>query len=358
MINLISFFNLLKSYTVIKIFIGSVLLGIISGILGIFFNLKKKSLIGDAISHTVLPGIALSYICFRSTSEWVIWLGAFGSSIISLFLIEIIKKYSKIKSDTILSLILASFFGLGNVLIAYAQKETEDSSIAVLEKFILGQIALISTENVIIIAIITFISLFVIILLWKEFKIFTFDEVFAQSIGFSNTIIKVILNTLLIGLVIISLKITGIILTSAFLIMPGVIARHISDKLLTNIIIVSIIAFLSNFIGIIINLHVVENMPTGPIIIVINAIFIFFTCLLAPKHGILRKHFKQKKYQNKIKKFKKLIHFYNNIKCDETTEIDSFLFQEKYLYKKENKIIITAKGIQLVENLINGKIES
>lgn len=355
MIDFESFFNLLNTYTVIKIFIGSVLLGIISGILGIFINLKKKSLIGDMLSHTVLPGIAFSYIYFRSTSEWVIWLGAFGSSIISLFLIEIIKKYSKIKSDTILSLILASFFGLGNILIAYAQKDTEDCSIAVLEKFILGQIALISAENVITIAIITFISLFVIILLWKEFKIFTFDEVFAQSIGFNNAIIKVILNTLLIGLIIISLKITGIILTSAFLIMPGVIARHISDKLLTNIIIVSIIAFLSNFIGIIINLHV-ENMPTGPIIIVINAIFIFFTCLLAPKHGILRKYFKQKTYQNKIKKFKKLIHFYNNIKYDEATEIDSFLFQKKYLYKKENKIIITPKGIQLVENLINGKI--
>ncbi|WP_284928240.1 metal ABC transporter permease [Candidatus Phytoplasma sp. AldY-WA1] len=350
-----SFFSLLNTYTTFKIFIGSFLLGITSGILGIFINLKKKSLIGDTISHTVLPGIALSYIYFRETSEWVIWIGAFGASLVSLFLMEVIKRYSKIKSDTILSLILASFFGLGNVLIAYAQKGTNDCSIAVLEKFILGQIALISQAHVIMVGIITCLTILTIIFLWKELKIFTFDESFSQIIGFNNIILKLILNTLLIGLIIISLKITGIILTSAFLIMPGVIARYISDRLLTNIIIVSIISFLSSFIGIIISLNIL-NMPTGPIIIVVNTLFILLTCLFSPKYGILKKFWKQKKYQNKIKKFRKLIHFYHNEEYDEFQKKDFFLFEEKYLTQESRKIKITTKGINLVENLINGEI--
>ncbi|WAN63687.1 metal ABC transporter permease 2/2 [Candidatus Phytoplasma rubi] len=268
---------------------------------------------------------------------------------------EVIKRYSKIKSDTILSLILASFFGLGNVLIAYAQKGTNDCSIAVLEKFILGQIALISQTHVIMVSIITFLTILTIVFLWKELKIFTFDESFSQIIGFNNIILKLILNTLLIGLVIISLKITGIILTSAFLIMPGIIARYISDKLLTNIIIVSIISFLSSFIGIIISLNIL-NMPTGPIIIVVNTLFILLTCLFSPKYGVLKKFWKQKKYQNKIKKFKKLIHFYHKEEYDEFQKKDFFLFDEKYLTKKSKEIKITPKGINLVENLINGEI--
>ncbi|WP_323847597.1 MAG: metal ABC transporter permease [Phytoplasma sp.] len=356
MLNLESFFNTLNTYTTLKIFIGSFLLSITSGILGIFINFKKKTLIGDVLSHSVLPGIALAYIFFQSTNEWVIWIGAFGASIISLFLIEIMKRYSTIKSDTVLSLILASFFGLGNVLIAYAQKNTQDCSIAILEKFILGQIALMSEYHVVTISIITFLTLTTIFLLWKEFKVFAFDELFAKSMGFNNIILTVILNTLLIGLIIISLRITGIILTSAFLIMPGIIARHISNKLLTNIIIVSLISFLSSYIGITINLQI-DNMPTGPIIIIVNTIFIFLTCLFAPRYGVFKKFLKQKKYQRKIKKFKQLIHFYHNNKAHEMQSLESFLFEEKYLCQNtKNKIRITPKGSDLVKNLINGEI--
>ncbi|WP_341266808.1 metal ABC transporter permease [Candidatus Phytoplasma fraxini] len=335
-------------------FIGSFLLGITSGILGIFINLKKKILIGDVLSHTVLPGIAIAYIIANSTSEWVIWLGAFGSAIVSLSLIEIIKRYSKIKFDTILSLMIASFFGLGNVLIAYAQKGSEDCSIAVLEKFILGQIALISETHVIIIGVLTFITILTICVLWKEFKIFTFDEQLSQSLGFNNIILTLIMNALLIGLVIISLKITGVILTSAFLIMPGIIARHLSDKLLVNIILVSFISFLSSFIGINMSLYI-EQMPTGPIIIVISTCFILLTCLFARTNGIFKKFLKQKQYQRKIKKFKQLIHFYHNNKSQDIVEIESFLLEEKYLHKESGKILVTGKGIKLVENLIKGE---
>ncbi|KND62678.1 metal ABC transporter permease [Candidatus Phytoplasma phoenicium] len=355
MIDINSIFGLLATSTSFKICLGAFLLSMTSGILGIFISLKNKALLGDMLSHAVLPGIACSYIWFRTTNEWVIWLGAIGASIISLSLMELIKRYSKIKTDTILSLIMASFFGLGNVLIAYAQKVATDSSIAILEKFLLGQIALISEEHVKIISMITLLTFLTITFLWKEFKIFTFDEFFAKSMGFNNILISFILNSLLIGLIIISLKITGIIVTSALLIMPGVIARYLSDKLSTNIFIVTVIAFLSSFISIIISLHI-DNMPTGPIIVIINTIFILLTYLFAPKYGILKRFFKQKKYKQQIKKFRQLIHFYHHNTYYEIPKLESFLFKEQYLYKTPHQIIITAKGIQLVENLINGRI--
>lgn len=350
-----SIFGLFTTLTSLKILLGAFLLSMTSGIVGLFIILKNKALLGDMLSHAVLPGIAFAYIFIRSTNECVIWVGSIGASIVSLILMETIKRYSKLKSDTIISLIIASFFGLGNVLISYAQKGSEDSSIAVLEKFILGQIALISKGHVKIIIFITILTLFMIAFLWKEFKIFTFDEFFAKSMGFNNILIAFILNSLLIGIIIISLKLTGIIITSALLIMPGVIARYLSDKLLINVFIVSIIAFFSSFIGVLVSLSI-DNIPTGPVLVVINVIFILLTYLFAPKYGILKIFLKQKRYKQKIKKFRQLIHFYHHNTYHEIEKLEPFLFQEKYLYKTPNKIIITSKGIELVENLIKGKI--
>ncbi|WP_308705375.1 metal ABC transporter permease [Candidatus Phytoplasma meliae] len=340
----------------LKIFLGISLLGFAAGILGVFVILKQKALLGDAVSHTVLPGIAISYLFFHKTAIWVIWLGSFGAALVSLFLMEIMKRYSKIKIDTILSLLLSSFFGLGNVLIAYAQKGSQDSSIAVLEKFIFGQVALISKDDLIYIAIASLIVLVVVFCLWKELKIFIFDEVFAKSMGFNNIFISVIFNTLLIGVIVISLKITGIILTSAFLIMPGVIARQMSDKLLINLMIASCIMVFSGLFGVLVS-TLNANVPTGPAVIVTTAILLFIVFLFSPKYGVLPRKFKNYCYQKKIRKFKQLIHFYKHLTYFNVLEIDAFLFEEKYLSKQQEQVIITAKGIHLVENLIDGRFK-
>ncbi|AGL90191.1 metal ABC transporter permease [Candidatus Phytoplasma australiense] len=293
--------EILTKYSTLKIFLGVVLLGFAAGILGNFVILKQKALLGDFISHTVLPGIALAYLFFRKTDIWVIWIGSFGASIISLFLMEIIKRYSKIKLDTVLSLVLSSFFGLGNVLLAYAQKGNEDSSIAVLEKFVLGQAALMEQKDVIFIALGSLIVLIVVFLLWKELKLFVFDEIFAQSIGFNNVLITCIFNALLIGVIVISLKITGIILTSAFFIMPSIISRQISDKLSVNVILSSVIMVFSGFVGIVVS-TLNDNVPTGPTIIIVTGIVLFLVLLLAPKYGFIsRKIFNSKK--EKVFKF-------------------------------------------------------
>ncbi|WP_252861657.1 metal ABC transporter permease [New Jersey aster yellows phytoplasma] len=204
------------NYTVVKVLLAASFLGFTSGILGVFIILKKQALIGDALSHTTLPGIALVYLFARSTDIWVLWLGAILASFVTLLLMELIKKYSKIKSDTALSLVLASFFGFGNVLIAIAQNTCEDNKIATLEKFILGQIALLTELDMISTGIMALITLVVVVGLWKEFKIYIFDDNFAQSVGFNIKIMTFILNLLLIGVVVTSLKIIGIILTSAF----------------------------------------------------------------------------------------------------------------------------------------------
>ncbi|WP_457916004.1 metal ABC transporter permease [Candidatus Phytoplasma sacchari] len=345
----------LFNYTFLKVLLGIYFLGCSASILGVFVILKKQSLVGDAISHTVLPGITLVYIWFKNTDEWVLWIGSFIGAFVSLFLMEIIKKYSKIKIDAILSLVLSSFFGLGNVLICFVQNKMSDNKIAVLEKFILGQVALISFKSVLYIGIVTIIVSISVFLLWKELKIFIFDEMFAKSVGFDTNIISFILNILLIGIVVSSLKLIGIILTSAFLIIPGIIARQFSDHLNINIFISVCVTFLTGLIGAIISSQI-KHMPTGPIIIVIMFIFFIFSIMISPKYGIIKNYLKKKKYSKQIMKFQKLINFYYDKKKINIKEIDPFLFQYKYLIFFEDQIIITEKGIKKIENLINGYI--
>ncbi|QTX02580.1 ABC-type Mn/Zn transport system permease protein [Candidatus Phytoplasma luffae] len=337
-----------------QIFISCFLLGIAAGITGLFMVLQKKDLLGDTLAHTTLPGIATSYILFRQNKLWVIWLGAIFSSLLTLFLIEIIKKYSKIKLDAILSFVMISFFGLGNVLMSYILSNNEDSSIANLEKTILGQAALMNSNDHLIVKIITFLTIFTIIIFYKELKMFTFDSLFSQSIGFNNVFIIFIFNILLIGVIIISLKVTGIILTSALLILPGVISRQISDQLFNNIIIICFISFFVNLSGVIISI-LIKNIPTGPVITVITTFLVFLVFLFGPKQGIVKKYFQQMKYKKKIRKFRQLIHFYNTKKYYSIDKIDFFLFKKGYLYMECDKILMSQKGSELVENLINGK---
>ncbi|KAB8121823.1 MAG: ABC-type Mn/Zn transport system permease component [Candidatus Phytoplasma cynodontis] len=345
----------LFNYTFLKVLLGIYFLGCGASLLGIFIILKKQSLVGDAVSHTVLPGIALIYIWVKDTNEFVLWIGSILGAFVSLFIMEIIKKYSKIKIDTILSLVLSSFFGLGNVLICFIQNRMPDNKIAVLEKFILGQSALISFKSVVYTGIITIIILISVLLLWKEFKIFIFDELFAKSIGFRTNIISFILNILLISIVVSSLKLIGIILTSAFLIIPGIIARQFSDHLNVNIYISIFITLLTSFIGAIIS-NEIKHMPTGPIIIVIMFLFFLFSIILAPKYGILKNYLIKRKYQKEIIKFKRLIYFYHKNQNFNIQKKDLFLFEQKYLIFSKNKILITKKGLKIIEKLINGDV--
>ncbi|WCA22409.1 metal ABC transporter permease [Candidatus Phytoplasma oryzae] len=345
----------LLNYTFLKVLLGIYFLGFGASVLGVFIVLKKQSLVGDAISHTVLPGISLVYIWVRNTSEWVLWIGSFLGAFISLTLMEIIKKYSKIKMDTILSLVLSSFFGLGNILICFIQNKMTDNKIAVLEKFILGQAALISLKNVFYIGVMTSIILVLVLLLWKELKIFIFDEIFAQSIGFNTNLIRFILNFLLIGIIISSLKLIGIILTSAFLIVPSIISRQFSDHLNINIWVSIFIILLTGFIGTFIS-NKIPHMPTGPVIIVIMFFVFLFSILLSPKYGIFQSYSKRLKYRRKIIKFQKLIHFYyeNNGNFD-IKKKDKFLFEKKYLILKKNKVFMTKKGLKTIKNLFNNR---
>src|SRR5690554_2749727 len=172
-------------YTLRTITLGTAVLGSISGMLGSFAVLRKESLLGDAISHAALPGIALAFIITGAKDSGVLLLGALVSGLIGTYWIRGITSKTHLKSDTALGLILSTFFGFGMLLLTFIQKQPNTNQ-AGLDKYLFGQAATLVESDVRLMVIVTGISLFFLLLFWQEFNILLFDADYAKTLGFNT----------------------------------------------------------------------------------------------------------------------------------------------------------------------------
>ncbi|MCT4598166.1 MAG: metal ABC transporter permease [Vallitalea sp.] len=284
-------------YTLQIVSLGSALLGIISGVVGSFAVLKKQSLLGDAVSHAALPGIALAFILSGSKNTLILLIGALLTGLLATWIVGLINKHSRIKFDSALALILSVFFGMGLTLLTYIQK-IPNANQAGLETFIFGQASTLLKRDVKIIFIVGIVIIALIVIFWKELKILSFDNDFARSIGFSTKILDFLLASLIVTTIIIGLQTVGVILMSAMLVAPGVAARQWTNKLSIMVVLASIFGALSGILGTILSSSI-ENMPTGPSIVLVISIIVFVSIFFAPNRGLLWK--KIKEYNNRKK---------------------------------------------------------
>lgn len=338
------------NYTIIIITLGTMLLGLVNGVLGVFMTLKKQALVGDALSHATLPGVVLAFIFTQSKSMIVLLLGAAISAVAAMFILELIKRQSKIKYDAGLALILSGFFGFGQILLLVVQTSGSAAS-AGLNNFIFGQAATMLISDIEFIAIISLVVLFVIILLWKEFKLFIFNNEFYQSLGYSNRITTIIFNTLIVIVVTISIRTVGVILMSALLIAPAVAARQLSKKLVYNTLLAGLFGLVSGASGAIISSQV-TNLATGPVIVVILCTIVLIALLFAPKRGVINKLIIDKIHQIQIRKYHNLIHAYQENGLLESSEDISGLLEKGYIEEKSNSYYLTDVGNKKVESII------
>lgn len=300
---------ILTDYTLQIVSLGSALLGVISGVLGSFAVIRKESLLGDAVSHSALPGIALAFIITQTKNTEILLLGALISGLLSTFIIMGISKYSKIKFDSALALILSVFFGGGLVLLTYIQK-IPNANQAGLEKFIFGQASTLLLRDVKIIAILGLVLLFLVLLFWKEFKIVSFDIDFAESIGFDTKKITALLFAMIVTSIIIGLQTVGVILMSAMLIAPGVAARQWTDKLSVMTFLSAIFGAISGIVGTIIS-STVSKLPTGPTIVIVVSIIVLISLTLAPNRGLVWSALRQRKNKKNISADQTLANLYH-----------------------------------------------
>lgn len=289
--------TLLRDYTFQTVALGSALLGVVSGVLGSFAVLRKQSLLGDGVSHAALPGVVLAFLLTGNKNTEVLLLGALLTGLLATFLIVTVVKHSRIKFDSALALVMSVFFGLGMVLLTYSQK-VPNANQAGLKRFIYGQASTLLKRDVILMAACGAVLLTLVVLFWKEFKLFAFDPEFARTLGFQTGRLNLLLSFLVVVTIIIGLQTVGVVLMSAMLITPAVAARQWSDRLCVMVGLASAFGAVSGVAGTLLS-SAVPGLPTGPVIVVCITMIAIVSLLFAPGRGILHRMYQR--HRNRVR---------------------------------------------------------
>lgn len=279
--------DILTGYSFLIVGAGTFLLASIAGAVGCITVLKGQSLIGDAIGHSAFPGIILSFMLFMQRDPVLLTLGAAVSGTTAFMLIQTIKENSKLELDAILAVILSSFFGVGMVLKSYIQGNSSYKSVAQsgLSSYIFGQAAYIMKDDVKLIVCLGIPTLILLILFYKEIKLFLFDEIYARTIGIKTVLLYGIILIMTMGIIAAGLKLVGAILISSLLIIPAITAMQWSEKFSRVLVIAGAVGGISALIGTYLS-TVYDGMSTGATIILVMGSFAIISLVIGP-HGMI-----------------------------------------------------------------------
>lgn len=279
--------DILTSYSFLIVAIGTVILSAAAGIVGSISVIKGQSLIGDAIGHATFPGVVLAFMLFNVMEASVLVIGAVLFGIIAFQLIHVITDFSKITLDSALALVLSGFFGLGMALKSYVQGNPNFSGTQGIDDFIFGQAAYMLKSDVYLIIAASVISLVLFFFYYQQLRIYTFDPIYARTVGISIRFMNVLVLAVTIMLIAVGLKAVGAVLIVNILIAPAVTGTLWSNKFMTVLIIAAVSGGMSAFIGTYIS-TALTGIATGPAIILALSICVIFSMLFAPK-GIFAK---------------------------------------------------------------------
>ena len=279
----------LLNYSFITAAVGSVLIGLVSGILGVFAILRKQSLLGDVISHTSFFGITAVFLLVGMSggnprSLLPLLIGAVLSGVLSMMVVNNVNKYSRIGKDTGMAMVLSVFFGIGAVLMRVVQDLRIPGS-AGLETFIYGNAAAITRGDLQVIILFAVIAALFLGLFWKEFSVFTFNPEYAHSQGFTAKQLEPLLLAILVIGVVIGLQAVGVILMVSLIVAPGLAARQWTHHLGITAALAGVLGAVSGFIGTVIS-ALARDLPTGPVIVLVLVAVVAFSLLFAPGKGV------------------------------------------------------------------------
>lgn len=260
------------------ILIGTSCIGMVSALVGSFTFIQGKSLIGDAVSHSILPGIVLGYLLAGTRNNLFLFFGAFIAGFLALQTISWLLKWTKLKSDSVIALTLSFYFALGLVGLSYIQGNPEDSQ-AGLGDFLFGKIATLTLQDIALFFAIGAVLLTVVYFRFRTFLFFAFNEDFMVHRGFSKRSNDFLMNTIIILTVTIGVQAVGVVLMSALLILPIVIAKLLIRKFKNMVLVAVIIGCVCSLTGSILSVFI-ENLPTGPCIILVLFAFLVITSIV------------------------------------------------------------------------------
>lgn len=257
-----------------KAVLVSILVGIVCSVLSCYMTLKGWALMGDAVSHAVMPGVVIAYILKIPFA-----IGAFVFGIGSVIAIGFIKSKTRIKEDTVIGLVFTGFFALGLVLVSKTPSSVD------LTHILFGNVLGISDQDIVQTIVISVITLVTIAILRKDLLLFCFDPTHAQSIGLNIGALHYTLLSLLSLTAVAGLQTVGIILLVAMLVTPGATAYLLSDRFDHMVIFAVCSGVFSSAIGTYVSYYI--DGSTGGCIVVVQTLLFVVAMIFAPKHGLL-----------------------------------------------------------------------
>ncbi|MGB3238811.1 MAG: metal ABC transporter permease [Geitlerinemataceae cyanobacterium] len=254
----------------------AVLVGLVCSIVGSYLIVQRLALLGDAISHSVLPGLAIAFILGIN-----LFFGAFIAGIISTIIITFIWSRSNIKEDAAMGIVFSAFFALGVTLITIVQKENKID----LNHFLFGNILGVTSSEVLETAILAIIVILTVIFLYKELLFYSFDPLGAQAAGLPVNLLNFGLMVLISLTVVASLKAVGVILVLSLLITPGATAYLLVPRFAQVMLVGSAVGIISSIGGMYLSYY--YNLPSGPAIVLVVSGLFTLAFLLSPSQGIL-----------------------------------------------------------------------
>ena len=259
----------------------SALVGGVCAFLSAYLMLKGWSLMGDALAHSIVPGVAAAYIIGAPFAA-----GAFFAGILASVAMNFIKQKSRLREDAVIGLVFTALFALGLLMASIWPTSVSIQSI------VLGNILAIADEDVVQVAIIAGVSLGILLLVWKDLMVTFFDENHARSIGIRTTFLKGLFFTLLSACTVAALQTVGACLVIAMVVTPGATAYLLTDRFGRLIIISVILGVTTSFAGAYISYFL--DGATGGGIVCLQTLLFLLAFFFAPKHGMLASRRRQR----------------------------------------------------------------
>ncbi|RKD25111.1 manganese ABC transporter permease [Ammoniphilus oxalaticus] len=265
--------------------ITSIIVGIICGVIGSFIVLRGMALMGDAISHAVLPGIAISYMLGINYFYGAVVIGVLSSLGISL-----ISQNSRIKIDSSIGIVFSAAFALGIILITMAQSATD------LTKILFGNVLAVRPTDMWLTLVVGGIVILTVILFYKELLVSSFDETMAAAYGLKTRLIHYLIMVLLTLVTVASLQTVGVILVVSMLITPASTAYLLTNRLSLMILLAAVFGAISSITGIYFSF--IYNLPSGPVIALVTTTIFLLAFVFSPKQGLFWRKLRANKHKS------------------------------------------------------------
>jgi manganese/zinc/iron transport system permease protein len=366
--------------------IGCMLMCMAAALIGVVVFLRRQSLLGESLSHCTYPGVLLGVLVCGFVPHLendvflsiCIMIGAFVTALMGLACISFLERKMKVYSDAALCFVLSAFFGIGLTLASRLQF-THTNLYRQVQSYLFGQAATMTDINVLIYGILALVVIVTIAFTYKELQVLTLDRQYAKSMGIPVRFLDGVITVLVVLAVIIGIRSVGVVLMSAMLIAPPVAARQYTNHFLKMFILSALFGIASGFLGNVFSVEISRylseyypqirlSIPTGPMIVIVAALFCLISLLLAPERGLLIRlariaQFKYKCAEENILKamwkqgdqahlsFAQIMEHQSGTAWYQSRVLRTII-QKKWIQESDDKFQLTSEGYQKASHIV------